>query len=166
MPIVIPTVDINDSKEYIFTNGIPEKEQDNKKYITDISIGKAIRASSSFPVVFNPCIYKGHRFLDGGILDNIPATEVKARGAEKVISVNFKADEVTEESTVMDIAMRSIDIMGNKISEESLQDSDMVLTIETDKTGLLEYEKLDKCYQYGYRQTIQNMDKIINLINN
>lgn len=62
--------------------------------------------------------------------------------------------------------MRSIDIMGNKISEESLQDSDMVLTIETDKTGLLEYEKLDKCYQYGYRQTIQNMDKIINLINN
>ena len=42
----------------------------------------------------------------------------------------------------------------------------MVLTIETDKTGLLEYEKLDKCYQYGYRQTIQNMDKIINLINN
>ena len=166
MPIVIPTVDINDSKEYIFTNGIPEKEQDNKKYITDISIGKAIRASSSFPVVFNPCIYKGHRFLDGGILDNIPATEVKAQGAEKVISVNFKADEVTEESTVMDIAMRSIDIMGNKISEESLQDSDMVLTIETDKTGLLEYEKLDKCYQYGYRQTIQNMDKIINLINN
>lgn len=166
MPIVIPTVDINDSKEYIFTNGIPEKEQDNKKYITDISIGKAIRASSSFPVVFNPCIYKGHRFLDGGILDNIPATEVKAQGAEKVISVNFKADEVTEESTVMDIAMRSIDIMGNKISEESLQDSDMVLTIETDKTGLLEYEKLDKCYQYGYKQTIQNMDKIINLINN
>ena len=44
--------------------------------------------------------------------------------------------------------MRSIDIMGNKVSEESLGASDMVLTIETDKTGLLEIEKLDECYKY------------------
>ncbi len=166
MPIVIPTVDINDSKEYIFTNIIPENENDSEKYITDVNIGKAIRASSSFPVVFNPCIYKKHRFFDGGILDNIPATEVKKRGAEKVIAINFKADNIEENSTVMDIAMRSIDIMGNKISEENLKDSDMILTIETDKTGLLELEKLDKCYQYGYRQTIRNLDKIKNLINN
>ncbi len=166
MPLVIPTVDINDSKEYIFTNVVPEAEKSKDKYITDVNIGKAIRASSSFPVVFNPCIYKEHRFLDGGILNNIPADEVKKRGAEKVISVNFKADDVTEESSVMDIAMRSIDIMGNKISEKNINNSDMVLTIETDKTGLLELEKLDKCYQYGYRQTIQNMDKIIELIDN
>lgn len=38
----------------------------------------------------------------------------------------------------MDITMRTIDIMGNKISEESLQASDYILTIETDKTGLMD----------------------------
>lgn len=56
--------------------------------------------------------------------------------------------------------MRTIDIMGNKISEENISNSDMLLTIQTDKTGLLETEKLDDCYKYGYRQTIENMDKI------
>lgn len=56
--------------------------------------------------------------------------------------------------------------MGNKVSEENLQDSDMVLTIQTDKTGLLEIEKLDDCYKYGYRQTINNLDKIKEIINN
>ena len=56
--------------------------------------------------------------------------------------------------------------MGNKISEENLKCSDMVLTIQTDKTGLLELGKLDECYKYGYRQTINNLDKIKNLINN
>ncbi|WP_304576951.1 patatin-like phospholipase family protein, partial [Romboutsia ilealis] len=54
MPIVIPTVDIIDSKEYIITNKIPEKATDKKQYITNITVGKAVRASSSFPAVFMP----------------------------------------------------------------------------------------------------------------
>ena len=66
----------------------------------------------------------------------------------------------------MDIAMRSIDIMGNKILEENLKSSDMNIRIETDKTGLLEVEKLDKCYKNGYMHTIKNLDKIRNMINN
>ena len=40
----------------------------------------------------------------------------------------------------------------------------MVLTIQTDKTGLLETEKLDECYKYGYRQTIEQIDKIKEII--
>lgn len=164
MPLSIPAVDFQDSKEYIFTNNVPKKVEDKNKYITEISIGKAIRASSSFPVVFSPCEYGKHKFLDGGILDNFPSLEVKKQGADKVLTVNFKADDINEESNVMDIIMRSIDIMGNKVSEENLKSSDMVLTIQTDKTGLLEIDKLDDCYKYGYRQTINNIDKIKNLI--
>ena len=164
MPIVIPAVDITESKEYVFTNCIPENEE-KSKYITDITIGKAVRASSSFPAVFCPCDFESHKFLDGGALDNIPVHEVKKQGADKVIAVNFDADAVDDESNIMDIAMKTIDIMGNKISEENLQNSDMVLTIQTDKTGLLEVEKLDKCYEYGYNQTINNLDKILKLVN-
>ena len=164
MPIVIPTVDVQDSKKYIITNKIPEKSSPNTEYINNIDIGKAIRASSSFPVVFNPCEYNKHRFLDGGILDNFPTTEVKKQGVDKTITVNFKADDIDENSNVMDIVMRTIDIMGNKISEENISNSDMVLTIQTDKTGLLETEKLDECYKYGYRQTIEQIDKIKKLL--
>ena len=50
--------------------------------------------------------------------------------------------------------------MGNKISEESLAQSDFILTISTDKTGLLDTEKLDECYQYGYKTVIQNIKRI------
>lgn len=164
MPIVIPTVDVQDSKKYIITNKIPENSSPNTEYINNIDIGKAIRASSSFPVVFSPCEYNKHRFLDGGILDNFPTTEVKKQGVDKTITVNFKADDIDENSNIMDIVMRTIDIMGNKISEENISNSDMVLTIKTDKTGLLETEKLDECYKYGYRQTIEQIDKIKEII--
>ena len=61
--------------------------------------------------------------------------------------------------------MKKIDIMGNKISEENLELSDFVLTVRTDKTGLLDTEKLDSCYKYGYQAVIDHIDEIKNILN-
>ncbi len=160
MPIVIPTVDITESKEYIFTNNIPQNATNKNQYITDISVGKAIRASSSFPAFFSPCRVEKHAFMDGGAMDNIPVREVKKQGADKVIAVKFDADQIDEESNIMDIVMKTIDIMGSKISEESLEMSDYILNVYTDKVGLLDVEKLDKCYKYGYDCVINRIDDI------
>lgn len=165
IPISIPAVDIKNGKEYIFTNHIPKEKNVYGKYIMDISIGKALRASSSFPAVFCPCDFKEHKFLDGGALNNVPVIEVKKQGVEKVVAVNFKADDITDTSNYMDIAMRAIDLMGNKISEENLKQSDYILTIGTDKTGLLDTKKLDSCYQYGYQATMKEIQKIKEIIN-
>lgn len=159
IPIVIPSVDVGESKEYIFTNHIPETS-DKSQYITNISVGRAVRASSSFPAIFCPCDFENHKFLDGGVLDNVPVIEVKKQGVKKVMAVNFKADDIDEDSNIMDITMRSIDIMGNKISEQSLKNSDYILTVSTDKTGLLDVDKLDSCYKYGYKAVMRNIKEI------
>ena len=168
MPLVIPSVDIMESKEYIFTNKIPQKKNDAIEYINDISIGKAVRASSSFPAVFDLCSVQKHAFMDGGALDNVPVEEVKRQGADKVIAVKFDSDEINEDSNVMDIVMKTIDIMGSKIAESNLEKSDYILNasryfpqlMKTDKTGLLEMENLDKCFEYGYNAVIENLEEI------
>lgn len=160
MPLVIPSVDIMESKEYIFTNRIPENSQDKAQYITDVSIGKAVRASSSFPAVFDLCNVQKHAFMDGGALDNVPVSEVKKQGADKVLAVKFDSDRIDENSNIMDIVMKTIDIMGNKIAEENLEKSDYVLNVYTDKVGLLDIKKLDKCFEYGYEAVIKNLDEI------
>ena len=164
MPIAIPAVDITESNEYIFTNIIPHKSKNKKFYINNISIGKAVRASSSFPVVFSPCDFENHKFLDGGTLDNVPAIQVKKLGADKVISINFDADTIDEQSNIMDIVMKTLDIMGNKISEKSIEKSDFILTIPSDKAGLLDIEKIDKCYKLGYDTAMEKMTKILQAI--
>ena len=161
MPLVIPTVDLMDCQEYVFTNKAPEKE---KKYITDINIGKAIRASSSFSAVFSPCEFKEHAFIDGGALDNVPVNEVRKQGADVVIGVKFNSDEITKDSNIMDMTMKTIDIMGSKISEENLREANFVLNVYTDKTGLLDTQKLDSCYKYGYNAVIENLDRIKEII--
>ena len=163
MPLVIPAVDIAEAKEYIFTNCAPRNNV-NDEYITEISIGKAIRASSSFPAYFCPCEYKKHIFMDGGVLDNTPILPLKKICKHKVMAVNFEADPVEENCDVMDIIMKTLDIMGNKIAEESFKQSDLVLTVPTDKAGLFDIEKMDKCYKFGYDTTMKNIDKIKKLI--
>lgn len=159
MPLVIPAVDIAEAKEYIFTNCAP-RDNINDDYITEIEIGKAVRASSSFPAVFCPCEFKNHMFMDGGALDNIPILPLKEVYNKKVIAVNFVADPVEPNSDVMDILMRTLDIMGNKISEKGLEQSDFVLTVPTDRAGLFDVEKLDKCYKFGYDTVLQNLPQI------
>lgn len=160
MPIVIPTIDIKDGKEYVFTS----KEKKNKsynKYITDISVGAAVRASSSFPGVFCPYEYENHIFLDGGTIDNIPVSEVTKCGASKVITVNFAPIEITNNSNVMDIVLRAIDIMGNKIIEDDVEKSDFILTIPTDdEIGFLDSNQIEKCYKCGYKTAMEKMDEI------
>lgn len=162
MPLIISAVDIGEAKEYIFTNCASRSNQ-NDNYITEIDIGKAVRASSSFPAVFCPCEFKNHMFMDGGVLDNIPAEELKKVYDGKIMSVNFEADPVEKNFDIMDIIMKTLDIMGNKLSEKSLSISDLILTVPTDRTGLLDIKKMDKCYNFGYKSVGNNLDKIRNL---
>ena len=159
MPLVISTVDIEEAKEYIFTN-CASRQNINDNYITEIGIGKAVRASSSFPAVFCPCEFKNHIFMDGGVLNNIPTEELKKVYSGKIISVNFESDPIGEDYDIMNIIMKTLDIMGNKLSINSLKKSDFLLTIPTDGTGIVDVDKMDICYEYGYDFTIKNIDKI------
>ena len=161
MPIVIPTVDVREAKEYIITNNIPKNCIDETKYITNMTVGEAVRASSSFPVAFNLCSVCGHTFIDGGALDNIPVEEVKKQGADKVIAVKFSSDDIDNSSSMMDLVMKTIDIMGSKIAEPNIAQSDICINIKTEKMGLLDTEKVEECYNYGYETANENMEKIL-----
>ncbi len=160
MPLVIPAVDLYSSKEYVFVSRRPGGKDNQNQYITDITIGEATRASSSFPIVFSPFRYKTFAFVDGGILDNTPVHEVRKQGVDKVLAVNFESDRVTEKSNLVDVGMKTVDIMGTKLSEENLEMADYVLTVPSDGTGLLDIDKIDFCYKSGYDITKKNIEQI------
>ncbi|MGE0355310.1 MAG: patatin-like phospholipase family protein [Burkholderiales bacterium] len=65
------------------------------------NLAAAMRASMAVPGVIAPVIHEGRRLVDGGLVDNLPVSEVRSRcGAEVVIAVNvgaplLKPEEVT-----------------------------------------------------------------------
>lgn len=160
LPTIIPTVDIKDGKEYIFTNA----EMEGEKYIKDISIGKAVRASASFPVYFAPLKFEDHIFVDGGVLNNVPISELKKAGADKVIGVNFFVQDISVRNNMYSIAIRTIDIMSNKIAEKDLKKSDYTIVIDTGEIRILDISKINKCYKRGYEYTMEHIDEIKKII--
>ena len=160
MPIVIPAVDMCTGEKYTFTSVKTNK----KNHIGAIDIGKAVRASCSLPVVYEPMKYKDKLFLDGGILDNIPAKEVKALGSDKVISVKFDSDKIDNQSNAIDIIVKVTDLMSEKISDEDLASSDYTITVQTDGAGILDIKKIDYCFNSGYETTKKHIKEILKIM--
>ncbi len=161
IPIVIPAVDLRDSEKYIFTN----MEKLNDKYLNKADISVAVRASSSYPAVFAPCIYNKHKFVDGGILDNIPVEEVKKIGADKVIAVRFKLNKTSRTVGLESTLNKSIDIMFSKIEGEIVKKADYVIEIDTQEVNPFDFKQSNKCYKYGYLQTKKEIDNIKKMLN-
>lgn len=160
MPIAMPTVDIKTNKKYVATNHEYDEVFTQDIYINEISIGKAVRASSSYPGVFAPTIYKEHKFVDGGIIDNLPTEEVRKLGAEKVLSVRFGLERNTDPKNMIEVAMKSLDIMFDQRATEEIEGSDLSITLDLPEASVFNIRKIDYCYNQGYIAAMENMEKI------
>lgn len=134
---------------------------DNIIFTSDIEIGKAVRASCSYPVVFAPCPYKNIKLVDGGIRENVPWKELKFLGADKVVNIVFE-DEENEvcNKNLVEVAGRSIGLLCRELSNYELDGSDFTLKITSKKVGLLDMKKIDELYELGYRQAKEKIKDI------
>ena len=166
IPILIPSVDIHSGKIYCFCS-INNKRtfSDEIIYKNNINIGKVVRASCSYPLVFSPCKYNGIELIDGGIRENVPWRGIKDLGADKVISVIFdKENDGKCCKNIIEVVSNSMDILCHELSNYELKDADYLLKIKTKDISLLDMKKIDELYDMGYKITKKNISKIKNLI--
>ena len=157
MPIAIPATDLISNKEIVFTNN---SAVEGEEYIKDIEIGKAVRASSTFPGMYAPFDYGEYQFVDGGIFDNLPVEETKKLGVDKVIAIKFGFESGKRNKAIYNIAMQSLDLMSENLIKESLQNCDSVVEINLKDVKPFSIGKLEFCYREGYIQTIDNISRI------
>lgn len=166
MPIVMPTVDITESKKYVFTNHEEDNNFTEDKYIRDVTIGKAVRASSSYPGMFAPTKYKNHKFVDGGVIDNLPAQEVRKLGADKVISVRFSSETKSDPKNIFEVALKSVDLLFEQRTAAEIESSDFAITLDLPEASVFNVKKVDYCYNQGYITAIEKMPKIKKMLKN
>ena len=153
MPLIIPAVNLKNGEVIIFTSKETRQNiSDEIKYISDVPIDVAVRSSSGYPVVYSPYDYKNLQLADGGIRENVAWKELKNIGAEKVLCINF-ASYLEKDclcDNMIDVAVRSITIMEHELGIYELEGIDDLITITTQKVGLLDTSKIDYLYQKGY----------------
>ena len=121
-PLLIPSVNLRTGEVYIFSSQTTRNTYNDKvKYINNIDIGTAVRASCCYPGVFNPCKFKNVELIDGGIRENTPWKETKLLGADKVISIVFKEDIKQDDYIdIIEVIGRAIGILSHELSNYEL----------------------------------------------
>ena len=153
--ILIVSVSLNSGKVYFFESNPKESRySDSIIHINDINIGRAVRASCSFPGVFCPVNFKNDILVDGGIRENIPWKAAKKSGIDKVLCIVFEEQKkYKKDKNIIDTISGSIGLMGRELSNYELEGADYVLKICTDEISLLDSSKIDYLYEQGYYQT-------------
>lgn len=98
--------------------------------------------------------------MDGGILDNVPAKEVRKLGADKVIAVKFALNKKAKTKGLARVATKAIDIMFDKRSSDEVSTADYVIDIDLRNISMFDTKKINECYRLGYEQTKMQIDKI------
>ena len=164
MPLLIPSVDVHNGKIYCFCSMNNRRSfSDEIVYKNNINIGKAVRASCSYPLVFSPCKYNNTELIDGGIRENVPWKELKLLGADKIVNIMFEDKKVAECcDNLVEVAGRAISLLCRELSNYEMTGADYTIKIKTEKVGLLDMDKIEEMYNMGYKKIKEEINNIKN----
>ncbi len=168
VPLAILAVNINNGQSVVFVSN--KKGMEDTKYKTileDVPIYRAVRASISIPIIFQPLMIQGLRLVDGGVNDNLPIAALELMGAKAAIGINlgYSGQRRDEVDNLLEIGNQTIDIMAYQITRLKSKGAELILNPEIFDIGMTEMSKIPYCIRRGYEMTMANMDLIKKAIN-
>lgn len=116
------------------------------------SVALAARASATMPGLFEAVPYRHRLLVDGGIVDNVPTDVARRMGVDLLICVYTPADFSRHAvSNVLTTLTQAIYIQGQVISEERLNQADMVIRPDVGHVSALELWRSEECVEAGQR---------------
>jgi len=118
----------------------------------------AIRASMSFPLVFQAVEIDGDIYYDGGIYDNFPVDVMKRDFAPGVM---IGVDVSSESSGPPNSYIDQLDLLVTNPQSYFLSEEDGVkVRVDLSDFGLLDFNKAEEIYRRGYDKAMEMMDSI------
>lgn len=123
------------------------------------SLGIAIRASMSFPIVYKPQYINGFPIFDGGIYENFPVNVMTEEFSPDFIigvDVNAGEDEIGVDNIIKQVQSMIVQDDAADIPADKGLKIDVVLK----EFNILDFPKADSIYQRGYNKAISMIDSI------
>jgi NTE family protein len=117
--------------------------------------GRAVRASSSIPGVFEPAQIHGKHYVDGGVVSPIPVDAARQLGADFVIAVDISAaPDGSNPQGMMAIVGQSIDIMGRQLAAQESARADVVIRPDLTGIGPTDFEQKNQAILAGEKAAL------------
>lgn len=164
-PFVCVAVDLVSGRPVYFTNDPASFHQEKRAIvISDADVGFALRASCSFPLVFQSAKWEGMHLVDGGVLMNVPVEPLRTMGFEKVISVSMQdLPEFNPESGLKEVALRIIDLMVSDSEMAMIAQSDLNINVKSGKISIFSFGKGSQMIERGYKAALKQFDQVTKL---
>lgn len=136
--------------------GATDLDQGTKKAFDSGEIVPRVVASCSIPIVFEPVLIDGHRYIDGGVLHNLPAWTIRHQ-CETLIGINCSpAYKGAPPRNIIEIAQRSYALMSKNNVVGDLELCDRVVNLTEIATHqAFDLKQLALLIQSGYLETIR-----------
>jgi NTE family protein len=123
VPFAAVVVDLRTGEQVVFERG---------------SVARAVHASAAIPGVFVPVEIGGRTFVDGGVLNPVPADVVRRMGADVVIAVSVPPQvPAAAPKSPVDVALHSVTLMTAEIGRLRAREADVVIQPDT---GAVRYD--------------------------
>jgi NTE family protein len=126
------------------------------------SLPPAMRATMSLPGVFPP-VELGERVLvDGGALDNIPADVVREMGAAFVVAIDVGyGPEENLDYSMFALMGQTVDSMMKANTRRALQSADLVIQVDVEGFGSLDWRRSAELMQRGYEAAEKHRTELL-----
>ena len=145
-------VDLVSGKEIVFEEG--------KLY-------KALRATISLPVVFEPLRMDDMLLVDGGVLNNAPVETARKLGADKTVLVDIhrplKEVSTQEIKNTFQLIQRMVETMAADVTIEKIKQADFVVRVDLDVDSF-DFSSPLELIKAGELVMIENMDSLIKFV--
>ena len=146
IPFAAVATDLNRGKRVVLDRG---------------SVARAVRASSAIPGVFMPVDHQGKLLVDGGVVDNIPVSVARERGADMIIAVDIGENVINFDITnVIDVMLQAITIMSAENAKTRKREADILIAPKVGDVRMLDFTQKKRCMQAGIEATKKMMPEI------
>lgn len=104
------------------------------------SLCDAVRASMAVPGVFTPVELEGHWYADGGVLEELPVSCLRERGADVILTADLgikKNNFEMEHPSAVNVLKRAFAIMQAQMTDRQQDKGDIVIRPDASLMGLL-----------------------------
>jgi len=117
---------------------------------------KAVRGSMAIPSVFTPVWIGNHLIVDGGVIRNIAATELKEMGADIIIGsyVGFHPSPVERMESVTNIMKQVAMFTSHHDYESEKQFMDILIEPDVKDFSSFVFDNVDTLVERGYRAAL------------
>lgn len=132
--------------------------QKRKKVMGSGDLGESIRASMSFPLIFQATEIDGQVLYDGGIYDNFPVGVMQTEFAPSVI---IGSDVSAPSDGPANSYFQQLDLLVSRAQSYDVPpEAGIKVRIDVSNFGLLDWDRADAIYRAGYRRGVEMMDSI------